>query len=50
MEFNSSRFEARVDINVFDSNSLRYEPNDLHDSVEFINFDNIDQFLLEELD
>lgn len=50
MEFNSSGFGARVSINIFDSNSLRYEPNDLNDSVELINFDNIDQFLLEELD
>ena len=49
MEFNSSGFGARVSINIFDSNSLRYEPNDLNDSVELIDLDNIDQFLLEEL-
>lgn len=48
MEFNSSGFWARVSINVFYSNSLRYELNDLNDSVELINFNNIDQFLLEE--
>lgn len=49
MEFNSSGFGARVGINVLDSNSLRYKLNDLNDSVELINLNNIDQFLLEEL-
>lgn len=49
VEFNSSGFGARVSINIFNSNSLRYKLNYLNDSVELINLNNIDQLLLEEL-
>jgi hypothetical protein len=50
VEFDSSAFFAAVRVNIFNSDSLRNKLDDFDKSVEFINFHNINDFLLEKFD
>ena len=48
MEFNLSGFFTRVGIDVLNLNDLRNVLDDFNYSIELINFNDIDNFLLEE--
>lgn len=49
MEFDFSGFFTAVGINIFDLDDLRSVLDDLNKSINFINFDQINDLLLEEL-
>ena len=48
MEFNFSRLFAGISINIFDLNDLWYILDNLNQSVNLVNFNEIDNLLLEE--
>lgn len=49
MELNFSRFFGRVGIDIIDFDNFWDELNNFNNSIEFVNFHNVDQLLLEEL-
>lgn len=49
MEFNFSALFATVGIDIFDSDNIRNIFDNFNNAVDFIYFNDIDEFLLEEL-